>query len=736
MKGTTRVTGRFPAIGRISRAVPGLILVLAILSGLPWTGASRALAAAGEWARADMIEARLVSAVTGTGGLGRVPLGLHLRMAPGWKTYWRSPGDAGLPPRIDWTGSTGLDGAEIGWPAPHRFTLFGIETFGYEHEVVFPIEAGAAEPGGPMALKAGVDVLVCSDICVPQRFDLALDVPAGPASPGAEAQLVNRFRSAIPGDGAVSGLSVERVVATGSGIEAVVLSREPLVEPDLFVETAEGHAFGAPRIDFAEDGRRATIRLPLAEGMDRLPPLGGMETTLTVVDGPRAAEIRSVVSPEGGSSAASEGGPAAVSEHGLMAVSEHGLMAVLGVALLGGLLLNLMPCVLPVLSLKLFSVMGHGGAPPRAVRAGFLSSAAGILASFLVLAAALAGLKQAGAAVGWGIQFQQPLFLVFMVVLVTLFACNLWGLFEIPLPRFLADAGGRGHGAGGGDGHPSLAGHFSTGMLATLLATPCSAPFVGTAVGFALARGPAEIFAVFLALGAGLASPYLLVAAAPRLAARLPRPGRWMVALRRVLALALAATALWLLGVLSSQLSPEAGTAVAVLMLSAAALLALRRRFGGGLRLAGAVLAGGLFAAAFALPLFADMRSGAAARAEDARWAPFDRAAVAPAVAAGRTVFVDVTADWCITCKANKALVIDRGEVARRLSGDGVVAMRADWTRPDPAISAFLSDHGRYGIPFNIVYGPGAPEGIVLPELLSEGAVLDALDRAAERPAS
>jgi suppressor for copper-sensitivity B len=719
---------RLPATSHLAKAVLGLALALAVLSGLPWAGAPRALAAAGEWARADMIEARLVSAVTGTGGLERVPLGLHLRMAPGWKTYWRSPGDAGLPPRIDWTGSSGLDGAEIGWPAPHRFTLFGIETFGYEHEVVLPIEAAAAEPGGPMALKAGVDVLVCSDICVPQRFDLALDVPAGPATPGAEAQLVNRFRSAIPGDGTVSGLSVERVAATGGGIEATILSREPLVEPDLFVETAEGHAFGAPRIDFAEDGRRATIRLPLAEGMDRLPPLGGREATLTVVDGLRAAEIRSVVSPGGGGATASEGGPAAV--------PEHGLATVLGVALLGGLLLNLMPCVLPVLSLKLFSVMGHGGAPPRAVRAGFLASAAGILASFLVLAAALAGLKQAGAAVGWGIQFQQPLFLVFMVVLVTLFACNLWGLFEIPLPRFLADAGGRGHGAGGGDGHPSLAGHFSTGMLATLLATPCSAPFVGTAVGFALARGPAEIFAVFLALGAGLASPYLLVAAVPRLAARLPRPGRWMVVLRRVLALALAATALWLLGVLSSQLSPEAGVAVAVLMLSAAALLALRRRFGGGFRLAGGVLAGGLFAAAFALPLFADMRSGAAARAADARWEPFDQAAVAPAIAAGRTVFVDVTADWCITCKANKALVIDRGEVARRLSGDGVVAMKADWTRPDPAISAFLSDHGRYGIPFNIVYGPGAPEGIVLPELLSEGAVLEALDRAAERPAS
>lgn len=725
--GNVRATCEAPGYGGGRRAVRTglrvLFAALTILAGSAWGIAAPAHAAAGDWVRADMIEARLVSAVDGTGSLDRVPLGLHLRMEPGWKTYWRSPGDAGLPPTIDWAGSTGLAGAEMSWPAPHRFTLFGIETFGYDREVVLPLEAAVTEPGRPLGLRAAVDVLVCSEICVPQRFDLTLDLPAGPADPGAEAQLVNRFRTQVPGDGAASGLSVEDVRATGAGIEAVIRSREPMVEPDLFVETAEGHAFGAPRIEFSDGDRRATVRLDLAEGARGLPPLAGAAATLTVVDGARAAEIPATIG-NAGPGTALPGLPAAT--------AAGGLGAVLGVALLGGLLLNLMPCVLPVLSLKLLSVVGHGGAPPRAVRAGFLASAAGILVSFLLLAAALAGLKSAGAAIGWGIQFQQPLFLVFMVVLVTLFACNLWGLFEIPLPRLLADAAGGRH---GGEGGPSVAGHFATGMLATLLATPCSAPFVGTAVGFALARGPMEIVAVFLALGLGLAAPYLLVAAVPRLARRLPRPGRWMVTLRRVLALALAATAAWLLAVLSAQLSPEAGIEVAALMLAAAGLLALRRRFGG-FRLAGGLLACGAFAAAFALPAFLDMRASVAARAADARWTPFERAALAPAVTAGRTVFVDVTADWCITCKANKALVIDRGEVARRLFEGDVVAMRADWTRPDPAISAFLGEFGRYGIPFNIVYGPGAPEGIVLPELLSEDAVLDALSKASERPLS
>jgi suppressor for copper-sensitivity B len=400
-----------------------------------------------------------------------------------------------------------------------------------------------------------------------------------------------------------------------------------------------------------------------------------------------------------------------------------------------------------VLSLKLLSAIGFAGAAPARVRLGFLASAAGILASFLALAGALVALKAAGATIGWGIQFQQPLFLVFMTVLVTLFAANLWGLFEVPLPRAVADAlGGTGPGAGddsGGEaGGGSLAGHFATGAFATLLATPCSAPFLGTAVGFALARGPVEIVSVFLALGIGLALPYLLVAAAPGLARLLPRPGRWMLTLRRLLGLALALTAAWLLGVLATQEGAVAALAVGAAMVAATLALGLLRRPLGGI----AALALALLS--FGAPLLPDARpSGAAAAAadlgSDIAWVPFDRAAIAAEVAAGRTVFVDVTADWCITCQVNKSLVIHRGAVAERLSGaagrggGAVVAMRADWTRPDPAIAAYLADHGRYGIPFNRVYGPGAPDGIALPELLTEAAVLDALERAsAQRAAS
>jgi suppressor for copper-sensitivity B len=714
-----------------------LAALLAALSPTGWAAApspasdaGRGPAAEGGWVAADMVRARLVSAVAGTGDLAEVPLGLQVRLAPGWKTYWRSPGDAGLPPAVDWTGSTGLASAEMAWPAPHRFTLFGIETFGYDVEVTFPISARPAAPGAPLDLRAGVDLLVCSDVCVPRRLDLALGVPAGPATPSGEANLVARARAAVPGPGEAAGLAVGRVSAAPgreAAIEIQATAREPFVDPDVFVEVGSGRAFGKPETRFSDDGRGVTLRLPLAGGKGEgdAAALVGSEAVLTLVDGLRAAEFRMPVSPPA---------PAA----------QGGLAAMLGVAVLGGLILNLMPCVLPVLSLKLLSAVKLAGAAPRRVRLGFLATAAGILASFLALAAALAGLKAAGAAVGWGIQFQQPLFLVFMTVLVTLFAANLWGLFEVPLPRALADAvGGRGGGAAEGRGG-GLLGHFATGAFATLLATPCSAPFLGTAVGFALSRGPVEILSVFAALGLGLALPYLAVAAFPSAARLLPRPGRWMVTLRRVLGGALALTALWLLGVLGAQEGRAAALVVGAAMAAAVLALALARRAGAGgriLRPAAAALALLAFLVPFlpGLPSAAGGATGGAAReaAGPAGWAAFDRAALRAHVDAGRTVFVDVTAEWCITCQVNKSLVIGRGAVAERLfEAEGrVVPMRADWTRPDAAIADFLASFGRYGIPFNVVYGPSAPDGIVLPELLDERSVLDAIARAAGAPA-
>ena len=323
-------------------------------------------------------------------------------------------------------------------------------------------------------------------------------------------------------------------------------------------------------------------------------------------------------------------------------------------------------------------------------------------------------------------QFQQPLFLAAMIALVTLFAANLFGFYEIPIPRWIVPKS-----VAHGEARSHI-GHFLQGAFAALLATPCSAPFLGTAVGFALARGPGEIVAIFAALGVGMSIPYAAVAAWPRLVRHLPRPGRWMVVLRALLGLALVGTGVWLLFVLATEAGLPAAGIVAAAMGAALLVLGAGRRLGASLRLAAVVAlvvgATGAVLASTSVP----SRASSMPQAENGMWHRFDRAAIDRAVADGKLAFVDVTADWCLTCKVNENAVLARGPVASRLSGADVVAMRADWTRPDPAISTYLADFGRYGIPFYAVYGPGAPEGIALPVLLTDGAVLNAIAKAAK----
>lgn len=399
------------------------------------------------------------------------------------------------------------------------------------------------------------------------------------------------------------------------------------------------------------------------------------------------------------------------------------MFAILGLALVGGLILNLMPCVLPVLAIKLLGVVNKGGRPHRDVRLGFLASSAGILFTFLVLAGAIIAAKAASLAVGWGVQFQHPSFLIALALLCVLFAGNLWGLFEVRLPARLA--GGI---VGRDRDHHGRAGEFLSGVFATVLATPCSAPFLGTAIGFALAGGPVEILTIFLTLGTGLALPYLLVALFPGLANRLPRPGGWMITLRRILGFALLGTAAWLVSILVVQAGSVAALSVGACLGVLLVLLWAQQRFHGFRRVA--VLVSFVLASALAFVLPSIFQVNAPldqTTIAHGVWRPFDSVQIPKLVGDGRVVIVDVTADWCISCRVNEKLVLDRAPVATALAQDNVVAMKADWTRPSDPIAAYLASFGRYGIPFGVVYGPKAPDGILLPEILTSAGVMEAL---------
>jgi suppressor for copper-sensitivity B len=704
--------------GRLAR----LAVILAAFPAILWSAPASADAAS-DWIDGPKGDVRLIASTTAVGDLSTVPLGVEVRLDEGWKTYWRSPGDAGIPPQVDWEGSGNLADAVFRWPAPVRFNYYDLETFGYSKQVVFPIEAQVRNVGEALQLRARVDLLICDDVCIPHTFDAALDLPAGPANPSEFANLIARYQNQVPGDGSRKGLTFEGAEVSGPAAKPLIRTAfradSPFRTPDLLIEGSEDLVFSKPSFEFVGDGRLllASVTAEDIFGDGKPVDLESAPLTLTLIDGARSIETRATPA---------LGGLAHVDTGGLSIAT---LISIMALALIGGLILNLMPCVLPVISIKLLSVVSHGGGDLRAVRLGFLATTAGIVISFLALATLAVGVKSAGLAVGWGIQFQQPLFVVALVVVLTLFAANMWGLFEVRLPGRVSDA------AVAASGGSSLGGQFFQGAFATILATPCTAPFLGTSIGFALSRGPVEIYSIFAALGVGMALPFILVALFPALATRLPRPGPWMNSLKKVLSLALIATAVWLLSVMAVQVSLVAAVVVGLLMAAIFALFAVRGRTGAS---AGRLMGAGIALAAlvaFAVPdalpaLGIGVRDAGAVAAQDANWEPFDLAAIPGLVADGKVVFVDVTADWCITCQVNKKRVLDTQAMNDAFARAQIVRMRADWTQPSDAIASYLASFNRFGIPFNVIYGQDAPDGVVLPELLSDSAVLGGLAQA------
>lgn len=654
------------------------------------------LGAASDRHDAPALSARLVTAENGVApGAGSLSAGLVVDMEDGWKTYWRSPGEVGLPPELDWTASANVSGAELLFPAPTRFTAFDIENFGYGDRVVFPIRLSLDRPGEATSLRVQVRLLVCKDICIPEDFALSLDVPQGTGIDTSSAQLIGDALARVPQEADQTDVRLDSAHLDASLLTIALIKPSGFVSPDLFPELGDA-SFGKPDLRLSADGTRLWAAFPVLY-MPPDPP----QLVLTATDG------RFAVSLDAGLSETPPTPPRTVPDRGLLWTAM--------IAVLGGLILNVMPCVLPVLSIKLAGAVNKAAKGRARVRTGFLLSAAGIVAFFWVLGAVTFVLQSMGHAVGWGLQFQSPVFLTTMIAILVIFAANLTGLFELSLPQALQTrlsvAGGTGY-----------VGDFATGAFAAILATPCSAPFLGTAVAYAMSGGALEIAVIFTALGIGLALPYLLIAAFPGAVAVLPKPGRWMLVLKVVMGGLLALTALWLFFVLWGVAGWTLTAVVAALMMGLVVLLALPRFPGRGPVVTATALL------AIAVPGVSGPAPEASANA--AHWATFDEAEIARLVSNGTTVFVDVTADWCLTCKANKALVLDRDPVAGLLNSDNIVAMQADWTRPDPSISAYLERFNRYGIPFNAVYGPAAPDGLPLPELLTSDAVVEAITEA------
>ena len=670
------------------------------------------------------VRATLVSDVTQVEPGGTFRLGVQLQMARGWYVYWRNPGEAGLATEVVWDVPRVTVGP-LSWPAPevHRSPDGSITSYGYGGEVVL-FASARAQPDvkAPLTVVATTELLVCEVQCIPARLELtrvlgvgprqgdaagsaALDasahrVPRPPATAGLRVT-VRRTTSFVPGQPFEGELTVERTDG----------SPEPLVRADAFVPE---------RLP----GILTVLAIPDGNGRLRL---WGKATPDPSTTPPRIAGVVALASGGAVEVSAPFELPPGLAPHSAATQPPRpertpGLPWMLLLAFLGGVLLNAMPCVFPVLALKAYGFARTVHADNGSVRAHALAYTGGILASLLALAGAVLALRAAGHAVGWGFQFQEPLFVAVLCGVVLLFALNLLGVFELTPPSHgtesLVAAVDHTHGPLRSVGE---------GVLAVVLATPCSAPLLGTAVGFAFAASAPVVLAVFAAVGLGLAAPFCALVLVPGLRTRLPRPGAWMERGKQLLGFALLGTGVWLVGILGSL----AGVDGMVRLLAFLVVVALAAWSWGAWRRS-PVLVGGLVLVLVAG--WGTLRFTTAPAAMAGREAWSDEA-VARILAQGRPVLVDFTADWCLSCKFNERTVLAAEQVQSALARTRTQLLVADWTRRDPAIARRLAAHGRAGVPMYLVYSPARPDQPeVLPELLTLDTVVSALERAVAAP--
>ncbi len=670
----------------------------------------------------DLVSARLVSESGSVAPDAVLWTDIHLDIKPGWHVYWRNPGDAGIATGIDWRLPAGFSAGAIEWPVPEWFVVGDLANYGYEKSVdlLVPIKTPQS-PAGTTPLAAHVSWLACADICIPGETNLTLNLPSGAGAPDpGSAALFTAARAKLPQPAAFP--AAFTADTHGYRLQIPETAVSGLNHPQAVFFPYDGNAIdqAAAQPVAASAGR---LTLSLAKPSTPNAPLAKKLDGVLVVHGDggtsRAYAIGAVPGALPAPAPAATPAPIPAAAPAPTPDVVHWWEAVL-LAFLGGLVLNLMPCVFPILSLKVLSLasLAHRD---DALRHG-IAYAAGVVSSFVVLGGTLLVLREGGTALGWGFQLQSPVVVGLLAYLLLAMGLSLSGVAEF-------GAGLAGTGAGFAE-RGGTVGTFATGVLATIVATPCTAPFMGTALGFALiAPGPVAL-AVFAALGAGLAAPFLVAAAVPGARRLLPKPGAWMVVTRQVLAFPLYGTVAWLVWVLMQEVSPSDALMVLFGLVAVAFAVWVYGRTRAGPRRLGSALA--VFGIVVAIVLAARPTSPAAAPQSAARdglpYEPFSSARLAALTAEKKPVFVNLTASWCITCLFNERATLDSAAVRSAFAAHGVTALKGDWTRRNPDITAFLEEHGRSGVPLYLLYDKRG-DATVLPQILTEAEVLNAVGK-------
>lgn len=649
-----------------------------------------------EWVVGETSKLRLISPYSQNSSKN-ITIGLEYQMQPGWKTYWKSPGDGGFAQNISWENSSNISDVKILWPTPIKFEILGLTSLGYQDNVTFPLEIEIENEFQDINLDLHVNYLICKEICIPGDARIFLDIPAGEKKINDNYFDVEQALSKLPEkDFSRTYLkNINANVLEGENLSTIRLqieSEKIFFNPEIFLHTPFGLPVVQHTISYSANNKLITAEFDFNKKLiseDSFP----LEVVLKDVNHNFEHLLSAQITKDISNS------------------KMNTFIFYILISLLAGLILNVMPCVFPILSIKLMSVftVDQGTA-----RVSFLTVALGIVSSFFLLGICFLVLQYFNFSIAWGMQFQKPYFLIFITLIIFLFMMNMFGQFQINLPQNFSNI------AFAGLGNKSFFKDFFNGFFATLMATPCSAPFVGTAITAAFTQNYITGMSIFLFMGIGMASPYLLIALFPKLVNFLPKPGIWMIYVKYFLGLLLLATVVWLSNILLNFFN------IYFLVISLFVLLVItyRRKFP---LFKNTITIASIIFIFFSTSLQIFQQHSSSAEEKD--WVSFFTVDIDQLVAQDKIIFLDITADWCATCQFNKINVLNSDNIIKQFKDNSVTLIRADWTKPNERVNLFLEKYDRFGIPFNAFFSKKFPDGILLSELLSEKEIVNAINK-------
>ena len=651
-----------------------------------------AFALQSNWSGVEEAKVRLISPISKIGQNSLLHIGLEYQLQEGWKTYWYAPGEGGFPQELDWSRSTNISSLDILWPIPEEFEILGIKSIGYTDEVIFPLKIDIEDVNKPLVLIIDVNYLTCKDICIPGQAILKLDLPSGIGKVTEHSYKIEKYLSSLPVlNNTISGFEINqaKIFKEKKHFSIIIEATSilPFNNPKFFINTKFGLPIISPTYTYSANRKNVKAKYIFYENS-----INNEEFDLSVLlkDKDIAIHYKKKVKPE--------------IKYGIF-INNQSLLYIFIISFLGGLILNFMPCVLPVLSIKLLSILNNNKKSFfYSYKKSFFITASGIVTSFLIIALILIGLRFSGITISWGMQFQQPLFLMTISLVLFLFSINLLGFFELKLPHWMINS------LSSSTDHKSAYSDFFNGFFATILATPCSAPFVGTAITAAFTQSSFVMTGVFFFMGLGMASPYLIIGLNPKSIVLLPKPGPWMIKLKYLLAMLLLGTLAWLATILQNYFNFYfiiLSFCLYLIIIASYKYLNKNKAFA-------IVFSIFLF---FSLAFLPQLKTNKIILNEG--WQDLSIININNLIDSNQIIFVDITADWCATCQFNKLNVINSNKIKNVFTENNIMKVRGDWTKPNKRIEEYLHQNNRFGIPFNVMYNKKYAEGIILSEILT-----------------